>query len=270
MNHHRDQTTAEPLPAYVVRIVEAANRVSHAPLLVSSERLFLEFDADLRLATNEEQVHTLRYNHNLHPYRVHFLVSAATKVQRVFSLPPAERLVPAVPREAVLPLRYHHELVRKLSDQLPTKALVHHSRELRTGLTRQLTSFPLDLRVEAELHEQLAEHRVEQAAYLRYQVADFLPTLQEDLRGYVPDALYVASTAMNVAFAEHAARLAGVVPDAIVRFHTSRPTAELLLHHLEEVATPGYAGDRELTDRWADELGLLRWYAWVPLPPVQR
>ena len=94
--------------------------------------------------------------------------------------------------------------------------------------TRQLTSFPVNLQVE-EHHAALPEYRGQQEAYLRFQVTDFLPTLQDYVRRYVPDDLYVASTALNIAFAETAARLTGIVPDPFVRSHATRPTAEQLL-----------------------------------------
>jgi hypothetical protein len=255
------------LPRYAAQLVEDATAASGASLAVMVAREGLEFDSDLALATDDAPLHILRYGAALHAFRTHFLVSAATKIQRVFSLPPPERLVASVPTSATLPRPYLTELRHKLAGQLPLPVLTQYARLLRTGLTRQLISFPLDLRVEREVHATLPEHRRAQEAYLAYQVEDFLPTLQEGLRSCLPDALYTASCGMNIAFAETAARLAGVVPDPVVRAHPARPVAEQLLHALADVRTPGYAGDRELTDRWADTLNLRSWYAWTPLSP---
>ena len=257
-------------PAYVGHALAQASIASGAPLAVVVERNFLEFDSDLQLAAGPVPLHTLRYSHALRPYHTHFLVSAATKVHRIFTLPAAERLVPGTPADSVLPQRYHDELQRKLHWSLSAAGVAQHARFLRTGLMRQLTSFPLDQRVESDLHCALPEHRPLQNAYLAFQVRDILPTFDDEVRRYVPDDLYEASTALSIAFAEHAASIAGVVPDPVVRSHASRHVAERLLEHLNKVELAGYTGDRELTDRWADELGLRDWYDWVPLPPLHR
>lgn len=64
-------------------------------------------------------------------------------------------------------------------------------------------------------------------------------------------------------FTEHVASLAGIgVPEAFKR-HRSREKGERLLTLLHDVQTPGLEGDREVTDAWANELGLQGWYEWV-------
>lgn len=102
-------------------------------------------------------------------------------------------------------------------------------------------------------------------SYLETQVRDFLPTLDEEILEMIPVHCYMASTAMNIAFAEKVAELAGVRADPLFRQHRSRNLAEKLLSHLSGVTESGCVGDRLVTNAWAKELGLERWYEWVRL-----
>src|SRR6185436_17068261 len=81
------------------------------------------------------------------------------------------------------------------------------SKIIRAGLVRQITSFPVDLRVESEIDKTLPEHRGEQEKYLKKQVADLTVTLDPSLQNTIPEKSYRDSTAMNIAFAENLGKL---------------------------------------------------------------
>jgi hypothetical protein len=58
------------------------------------------------------------------------------------------------------------------------------------------------------------------------------------------------------------AKIAEVKVPRGFRNSVQNPLAERLHRHLV-AAPPGYAGDRQITDAWARELGLEGWYGWT-------
>lgn len=230
-------------------------------LLVSSVPE-LEFDSELRIARQGQPYHSLAYQAAYASHRDHFIINACTKILRFWS--DEQRLVPIGTTEE-LEAAQECEFEEKLEPSMQSLARPV-SRYLAQALVRQLTSFPLDLRVEQAIRRSYPEHRVHQATYLRRQVREFLPTLSEAHLRYAPDVTWKASTALNIAFATIAADLINDTPPRAMRGHQSYPAATRLaaaFYQLDDTA----AGDRALTDTWARHLGLERTYRWDHLPP---
>ena len=227
----------------------------------------LEFDSQLHVAHPGEAAHELVYRPECTRHYIHLLTNAAYKVLRFCTQRDAERLVPV---GEIRRLRAENE--RELRQKIPTlpqPGLEVVSRFLYAGLIRQLTSFPVDLRVENEIRYSLRRHHRRQEEYLKTQVRDFLPTLSLDLKRVTPTAVYLPSTAMNIAFAEVCAQLLQTRPPTAITTHSSRSLAEELLHDLQTVHEDGATGDRLLTDTWAKRLGLrpsYRWSRWDQAP----
>ena len=74
--------------------------------------------------------------------------------------------------------------------------------------------------------------------------------------------------ATNLLLAEEAAEIADVEPGPMFRQTPHRALGERLRELLLAVDEPGYAGDRLVTDAWAEELGLRDWYEWRRLDEV--
>ena len=255
------------VPEYCSELLSVVEHTTGYPLLVV-EKNFLEFDSELSLARRGRRFHKLEYSSPYRRYLDHFLVNAAYKILRTWETAPEDRLMPAAELQH-LPEDDYRELAEKLPQNLDKRGIETMSRLLYADLVRQLTSFPVDLRVEQEIAQSLPEHSDKQLAYLRQQVRDFLPTLDEEMLSVFPERVYRASTAMNIVFAEEAAKLSGVAPARAFRHHKSRDSAERLLSRLEQIEEPGYLGNRLLTDAWAKELGLEGWYRWVRYKDIQ-
>jgi len=70
---------------------------------------------------------------------------------------------------------------------------------------------------------------------------------------------------MNIVLTEAACDIAGVkVPD-YVRTCAHRNLGQQLRVRMESEQALDYAGDCKVTDAWATELGLERWFEWVLL-----
>ncbi len=173
------------------------------PLFVVEED-GIGYDSQLAMAGPTQPFHRLSYVALYRQHRLHFLVNAAVKIGRVWTVPPQQRLIPVSPRGNRLPQEFEEELREKLHNP-PEPLLSKLSTFLYEGIVRQLTSMPMDLRVEREIAEMLSDHHEAQRAYLARQVKDlkahFLPAIAD----VAPDKIYAASTAMNVVLAEEAA-----------------------------------------------------------------
>ena len=250
------------LPAYCLDLLDAVSQHSGHPLRVREEH-DLAFDSELRTARPGQPDHVLAYRPEYRAFRTHFVVNAAVKVLRHYAEPPERRYLPTSDANARLPPDEHREFRRRVSPALPDEAVREMSRFMWQGLVRQLTSFPVDLRVEREIAETLPAHADRQRAYFRQQVADLVPHFAPDIAAFAPPRTYRAISAMNVVLGMEASELAGVPEQRAFLKSAHRDLGEVLHADLHAVATPGRAGDYELTDTWADRLGLPGTYVWV-------
>ena len=251
------------LPEYVQELVSEVEDRTGYPLLIKEE-VGVGYDSELRIARPGKVVHELAYVPEYREFRLHFLVNGAFKILRLWDVPPGERYMPASQLGRGLAPEDYKELRDKLAG-FPSPALDQLSEFLYHGICRQLTSMPLDIRVEREIAEELPDHYPAQRAYLMTQVKDLEPTFLPEMAEVCPERLYAASTAMNVVLAEEAAELTGVQPGKAFLETPYRALGERLREKLHSVQEKGYPGDRLLTDAWAGELGMEDWYEWVRL-----
>ena len=255
------------LPDYAKELVADVRVRTGYPLRVL-ERNGLGYDSQVAMAGKRQPYHVLAYVPHYRGFRLHFIVNAAVKIRRFFELSPEERLIPVSPKGSRLPQSMEAELRRKLENP-PEPVLQALSAFLYEGTVRQLTSMPVDIRVERETAETVPEHREAQHAYLARQVRDLEPHFLPQIAEFAPDLLYAASTAMNVVLAEEAAEIAGVQPGPMFRESPHRPSGHRLRAVLHGVKEPGYPGDIVVTDAWASELRLREWYEWRRLDEVR-
>lgn len=255
------------LPGYAQELVTNVIKSSGYPVCLAEEDA-IGYDFEVRMAGLRQPYHRLACVPAYRDYRLHFLVSAAVKIRRVWDLCPEERLFPVSDACGRLPEQDRLELQRKLPP-MPPDDFDKFGRFLYQGLTRQLTSMPMDIRVEREIAEEIPQHREAQRAYLSRQVQDLEPTFNPMLARTCPDRLYAASTAMNVVLAEEAADLVDVQAGSGAQQTPHRVLGERLRERLHSIEEPGYVGDRRLTDLWAEELGVRNFYSWVRLDEVR-
>lgn len=182
----------------------------------------------------------------------------------MWGVPEEKRLLPGHQSGARLPL----DIESDLADRLPVAArtaLPKISQGLYEGMVRQVTSMPLDLRVERTIAATLPNHQEAQRAYLQQQVDDFLALFDPRIERCIPTSLYRASSAMNATFARAVAELVDTPVPRGIEESTFYHLSEGLLAHLNQEEDT-YSGDRKATDGWATELGLSTWFSWRTLP----
>jgi len=220
------QGTGLALPPYAASLVSTVAIRTGYPIRVTEEEA-IGYDSELRIAGRRGPFHEIAVCPDYRDYRLHFLVNGAVKILRFWEVPPEKRLFPASERGKGLPSDDFRELRQKLRCLSPDQ-LEQFGRFLYGGMVRQLTSMPLDIRVERELAETFPEHSDAQRTYLERQVRDLEPHFLPELAEVCPERLYAASTAMNVVLTEEAAEIADVEPGRDFLETPYRPLGEKL------------------------------------------
>jgi hypothetical protein len=140
------------------------------------------------------------------------------------------------------------------------------------GTIRQATNLPIDIRIERWIYREHPGLHEPQRSSLLAQLAENAKVLSSEIERHTPPTIYPASTAMNCAFAMAIAQLYGE-PELEKPYRDAAAWevgAELFQLIGEE--PDDAAGDCSLVDRWAEMLGVRRWYRWATLdslPPSQ-
>jgi|GEM_PF-2694077 len=249
------------VPGYLVRLVQEVEEKTGYPVALTEEP-GLGYDSITRFATADRPYHEISFVPEYRGFALHFLTVGMRKALRFWDVPEDERYVPASRADATLPEDLHAELLDKIPAQrgLDVDML---TRFLYSGTVRQLISVPGDVRVEREVAELVPDHRDDQRAYLERQVRDLEPHFSAEIEAFAPARLYAATTGMNVVLAEELADIAGLEPPTYVAESSHRALGHTLRARLNAEEEPGYAGDRNVTDAWAKELGLEGWFEWV-------
>jgi len=253
----------DPWPSYVRERVEQVVAQTGYTVVIQEE-VHLEFDSVVRFASPLSPRHEISYSPAYRAFASHFVLSSLEKIRRYFAAPVVDRYVPSLVGSGYLPADEELELERRLIRVSP-HVVAAVSRQLQSGLVRQLTSFPLDARVELDLFATVPEHREQQLAYLRRQLMDLEPHFSLKIAALSPPRTYAASSAMNCAFAELCSRLTGERPSRRAEESPHRLQGLDLVALLDAVNEPSHAGDRKVTDAWARALGLGEFYEWVSM-----
>lgn len=120
----------------------------------------------------------------------------------------------------------------------------------------QTRSYPIGLRVDGWIRQNLPGLQTQQESEIRSQLAENERALAPETRSKFPKSIVDANTTMNAAFAGHWAGIFSE-PRFTIPFTSLgyKERADRLLGVLSEV-TEDASGDRMLVKRWTDLLGL--------------
>lgn len=148
----------------------------------------------------------------------------------------------------------------------PSAVLKTFTDQLVSGLFTQLRSIPIAMRIDAWLATDYPGLADEQADSLATQQEEALSCLSPQVRAAVPDEIVSASILLNTAYALFCDRLLGTTEYAVAYAASGfKDFGEALLKIFDELPSEP-SSDRDLVDRWAQEIGLVGKYSWVPLP----
>jgi len=161
------------------------------------------------------------------------------------------------------------ELQRLVDSGVPEGALADLMPIWLGGTITQLADTPSDIHIERWIWERLPEMRAVQEESLLSQAQANAASMKPVVAAFTPEPIWTASNAMNHVSARAYARLLGR-PGLLRPYRRTEVEriGEELFGLLEETQDDGLAADRELSDRWAQRLGLSEWFEWTTLDAV--
>lgn len=222
----------------------------------------LNVDATTRIARTSIPQHVIRFKSTETERLNHLLAFSSAQILRILSAPSEERLVPATSKATLTIAR------DSLGGDL-TRATLPKGREQEItqfwieGLIRQLTNVPTDIFLNQWLRKKYPDLRFEQQASLRAEMTHNEQGLSKQVQRITPRKIFDASNAMNYVYRRELAEITGEKSTVAYRmFSGIINQGRVLQRILQEIGDQGHKGDREIIDRWADELGINKWFAW--------
>jgi hypothetical protein len=132
-----------------------------------------------------------------------------------------------------------------------------------SGTVYQLHNTPADIHIERWLHREFPGLRKIQAASLMSQAREAHQVLGPEIELCTPRLVWDASNAMNYALMKSAMDLFG--PEEFVRPYEGTKAEAVgteLLAMVDSTPDTGLVGDRQLSERFAERLGLKGWLTW--------
>lgn len=209
----------------------------------------------------------IRYARGQERYLPHLIAHEVGHLVRLYRVPEAERLMPALTRESRR--RAAEELAPDLVEMMRLGMTEHTLPELfdiwLQGVGTQLANFPADLRIEAWIHERFPGLRPIQERSLVEEVHRAYPSLQPQVARLTPPRVYWPTMAMNAAQAYQVARLYNRL-ELMAPFE-QRGFADVggyLAHLALGPHDQGHRSDMAAVNTWANELRLAGWFEWAP------
>ncbi len=177
-----------------------------------------------------------------------------------------DRVVPVLTSDKryELTLQLLPEIERLIRAGLPEGAVAEVLPIWLGGTVAQLQNTPADIHIERWLHREFPGLRAVQERSIASMAREYHQVLQPQVERCTPRLLWEASNAMNYAYLKSMADLMER-PD-FVRPYLRTQAASIgreLLEVLDGSADIGLAGDRLMSDRWAERLRLRGWLNWT-------
>jgi len=195
----------------------------------------------------------------------HLVAHECGHIVRLWTVPPERRMLPMGTMDAKVAAIHQlgDELTRLANEQgIKPEHLSKLFDMLYPGTIRQVTNFPIDIRIERWLFEDYPDLRDTQRRSLLAELEENRQVLAPGIASTTPRTILQASNAINCAFAIAVSRLYKDVSlaasySSTAYWQTGHELLDLVQHH------PDHAdGDRALVDDWAEKLSVDTWYTW--------
>jgi hypothetical protein len=219
--------------------------------------------AMVKIARNSMQSHILYYKPEHGEILNHLIAHECGHILRMFSVSAEKRFVPFtdndIKRKALTAIDPE---LNKLSQTIQLQHLAHIVNLWYSGLIRQLTNCPSDIRIEKWIYDSFTDLRPYQEQSISKQYEEAVVGLSERVEKLSPRTILIASNSMNYVFFSV---LGDYFKDdrRIRRYKRSdcADTGKKLLS-IQKESVDDYSGDMNTVDKWADILGISGWFAW--------
>ena len=249
-------------------VISLVEKASGCQVVVREDRS-LKTLAAARIARGTNKIHVISYNPSAVSEPDYLICFQCGFILRLFNIAAADRFDFAGTVEG-------RQIVYQLLTapdgpgtqlKLPSESIATLRDQLFDGLMTQLRSMPIGFRVDSWIMREYPELSLLQQKASMQQLQENLQALSPEIKKIAPTKVLESNLAMNAAFAEF---WAGHLGDPRVSLPYKAAgfakAGEELLRVLDEVADDA-AADRQLIDRWSQQLGLTGWYQWLPYNP---
>ncbi len=201
----------------------------------------------------------------------HLVAHECGHIRRFAAARSDERSVPVVPAgaRAAAARQLAPDLSRLLESGVPEGALAEMLPTWTGGIVGQVASTPSDVWIERAIWREYPALRAKQKASLLHQLRESSLVMRSVVAAFTPDAVWYASNAMNYVLATASARLLKM-PELTgpYRLPKVRALGQNLFDILDARPDSGLAGDRAISELWADRLGIRDWFEWRTVTDV--
>jgi hypothetical protein len=198
----------------------------------------------------------------------HLVAHECGHILRMFGVPEEKRLIPAGSRDSGAVFRDIEGDLKKISAIISMKELLQMLNIWKNGLIVQLTNYPPDIMIEKWIYDSYSELRPFQLQSLERQKDQAIIGLSRNIQKITPAKIYNASNVMNYAFfsilGDH---LKAGLAEPYRNTPFSRRGKQLVRLTKKDYLNT-YEGDIAMVNRWAEFLGLSKWFDWVGFEDV--
>lgn len=245
----------------VLNIAKEVEHVSGKPVNVQPTP-GLDVRARLRMARSGMPHHIVLFNPMERPHLSHLLAHEFARILRTFETPAEERRIPVSTADT---LRRARDEIQPQSDSVPVASRDRIVDAWINGLVMQVTSQPIDVRVERWLSEHYAGLREQQVRSLRAETGAIIASISPEIAGATAPGIFRRSKAMNYAYLKHIGEIMG---RSFEHHFRGAPEVVALGQRLSDVFARRALSDQDVVARWADMLGIDDWFTWVGFEDV--
>ena len=224
--------------------------------------------AEVKIAQKSMPAHIVFYRRQHDAIINHLVAHECGHILRMFGVAEEKRLIPAGSRDDRTVLLEIEGDLKRISKAIPLRELVQMVKTWRNGLIKQLTSYPPDIMIEKWIYYSYPELRPYQLQSLEKRNKQAIMDLSRNVPMIPPVKIYNSSNIMNYAFFN--------ILDSHIKTDLARPylntpfskKGKQLIKLTEKDYENTYEGDIFMIQKWAEFLGLSKWFEWVRFEDV--
>jgi hypothetical protein len=264
MKEHEQQDRRTLLPA-TRELVDEVERCTGLPIAIqASERIRGHGRAVFAASDPDSSRHLILYDPKYEAFLDHHVAHECGHVVRFAAASDGDRCLPVLSKHVDAFGGLEDDLATMMDRGVPDKAIEAILPTWLGGAVAQVSNVPADIHIERWLYREFPALRSAQRRSIVDQADELHRCLGGDVRELTPESLWSASNAMNYAFLSAMSPL--VERPSLLKPYRRFPDivaqGEALIGVVDSTDDTGLAGDRWLTDTWAEHLGLGGWYEW--------
>lgn len=232
------------------------------------EKNDMDVFASVKIARRSMPAHIVFYRREHDKIINHLVAHECGHILRMFGVAEERRLIPASSRDDRAVLQEIEGDLKKISRMIPMGELAKMVGILRNGLVMQLTNYPPDIMIEKWIYDSYPELRPYQLQSLERQNNQALKCISRNVKMVTPVKIYNSSNIMNYAFFNI---LGSHIKADLARPYHNTPFSKKgkqLIGLTEKDYVNTYEGDMSMINKWAEFLGLSKWFDWVGFEDV--